>query len=136
MRLPFLAATGALAEGLEPTVSERVGKSPAVGGVEGVEIWLNSSRVTGRSKLALPGDSVYFHSLKTRRPGAPLPTIPDWVNDVCARKLQDALLVLLKQRSPNDKSSWKTYVQANNIMVPDHHFVAGFGCMMKDNQAV
>ena len=71
------------------------------------------------SKLALPGDSVYFHSLKTRRPGAPLPTIPDWVNDVCARKLQDALLVLLKQRSPNDKSSWKTYVQANNIMVPD-----------------
>ena len=71
------------------------------------------------SKLALPGDSVYFHSLKTRRPGAPLPTIPDWANDVCARKLQDALLVLLKQRSPNDKSSWKTYVQANNIMVPD-----------------
>ena len=49
MRLPFLAATGALAEGLGPTVSERVGKSPAVGGVEGVEIWLNSSRVTGRS---------------------------------------------------------------------------------------
>ena len=47
MRLPFLAATGALAEGLGPTVSERVGKSPAVGGVEGVEIWLNSSRVTG-----------------------------------------------------------------------------------------
>ena len=46
MRLPFLAATGALAEGLGPTVSERVGKSPAVGGVE---IWLNSSRVIGRS---------------------------------------------------------------------------------------
>ena len=71
------------------------------------------------SKLALPGDSEYFHSLKTRRPGAPLPTIPGWVNDVCARKLQDALLVLLRQRSPNDKSSWKTYVQANSIMVPD-----------------
>ena len=47
MRLPFLAATGALAEGLGPTVLERVGKSPAVGGVE---IWLNSSRVTGRSR--------------------------------------------------------------------------------------
>ena len=43
MRLPFLAATGALAEGLEPTVSERVGKSPAVGGVEGVEIWFDGT---------------------------------------------------------------------------------------------
>ena len=68
------------------------------------------------SELAVPGNSVYFHSLKPRRSGASLP-LPDWVNDVCARKL--ALLVLLKQRSPNDKSSWKTYVQANNILFPD-----------------
>ena len=33
------------------------------------------------SKLALPGDSAYFLSLKNRQPGDPLPTIPDWVNN-------------------------------------------------------
>jgi len=46
-------------------------------------------------------------------------TIPDWVNDTCARKLHDALLVLLKQRTPNDAASWKTYVKTHNILVPD-----------------
>ena len=71
------------------------------------------------SKLAFPGASEYFLSLKNRQPGAPLPTIPDWVNDVCARKLHDALLVLLKQRTPNDTSSWKTYAKTQNILVPD-----------------
>ena len=71
------------------------------------------------SKLALPGDSAYFLSLKNRQPGDPLPTIPDWVNDTCARKLHNALLVLLKQRTPNDTASWKTYVKTHNIIVPD-----------------
>ena len=71
------------------------------------------------SKLALPGDSAYFLSLKNRQPGHPLPTIPDWVNDTCARKLHDALLVLLKQRTPNDTASWKTYIKTHNIIVPD-----------------
>ena len=71
------------------------------------------------SKLALPGDSTYFLSLKNRQPGDPLPTIPDWVNETCARKLHNALLVLLKQRSPNDTASWKSYAKTNNILVPD-----------------
>ena len=71
------------------------------------------------SKLALPGDSTYFLSLKNRQPGDPLPTIPDWVNDTCARKLHNALLVLLKHRPPNDIASWKTYVKTHNIIVPD-----------------
>ena len=71
------------------------------------------------SKLALPGDSTYFLSLKNRQPGDPLPTIPDWVNETCARKLHNALLALLKQRSPNDTASWKSYAKANNIIVPD-----------------
>ena len=71
------------------------------------------------SKLALPGDSEFFLSLKNRQPGDPLPTIPDWVNDACARKLHNALLVLLKQRSANDTASWKSYAKTNNILVPD-----------------
>ena len=71
------------------------------------------------SKLALPGDSTYFLSLKNRQPGDPLPTIPDWVNETCARKLHNALLALLKQRSPNDTASWKSYAKTNNIIVPD-----------------
>ena len=71
------------------------------------------------SKLALPGDSTYFLSLKNRQPGDPLPTIPDWVNETCARKLHNALLVLLKQRSPNDTASWKSYAKTNNIIIPD-----------------
>ena len=71
------------------------------------------------SKLALPGDSEFFLSLKNRQPGDPLPTIPDWVNDTCARKLHNALLVLLKQRSANDTASWKSYAKADNIIIPD-----------------
>ena len=71
------------------------------------------------SKLALPGDSAYFLSLKNRQPGAPLPTIPNWVNDTCARKLHEALLVLLRQRSANDTASWKSYAKTNNIAIPD-----------------
>ena len=71
------------------------------------------------SKLAFPGDSTYFLSLKNRQPGDPLPTIPDWVNETCARKLHNALLVLLKQRSPNDTASWKSYAKTNNILIPD-----------------
>ena len=71
------------------------------------------------SKLALPGTSAYFLSLKNRQAGDPLPTIPDWVNDTCARKLHDALLVLLKQRTPNDVTSWKTYVKTHHIRLPD-----------------
>ena len=71
------------------------------------------------SKLALPGDSEFFLSFKNRQPGDPLPTIPDWVNDTCARKLHNALLVLLKQRSANDTASWKSYAKADNIIIPD-----------------
>ena len=71
------------------------------------------------SKLALPGDSAYFLSLKSRQPGAPLPTIHNWVNDTCARKLHEALLVLLRQRSANDTASWKSYAKTNNIAIPD-----------------
>ena len=72
------------------------------------------------SKLALPGDSVYFHSLKTRRPGAPLPTIPDWVKR-CLRSKAPGCPPRSSQATftKRQKSSWKTYVQANNIMVPD-----------------
>lgn len=71
------------------------------------------------SKLTLPGASAYFLSLKNRQAGDPLPTIPDWVNDLCARKLHDALLVLLKQRAPNDATNWKPYVKSYHIRAPD-----------------
>ena len=71
------------------------------------------------SRLTLPGTSAYFLSLKNRKAGDPLPTIPDWVNDLCARKLHDALLVLLKQRAPHDAATWKTYVKTHHIRVPD-----------------
>ena len=50
MRLPFLAATAAFAGDLGTTVEARVGKSAAVGGVE---VWWSSSRVMGRSGMAM-----------------------------------------------------------------------------------
>ena len=78
------------------------------------------------SKLALPGHSTYFLFLKNRQPGDPLPTIPDWVNDTCARKLHNALLVLLKHRPPNDIASWKTYVETHTTSPTRPPFLSVF----------